>query len=219
MINQNMRTQPRTLLQILSQFILAFFGWRALGHPPAAPKYLMVGAHHTTSWDLPLTLLVLGALGIRMHWIGKDSMFRGPLGWFFRRLGGMPVNRRESTNFVQQIVDLYNGTDELAIAISPEGTRSKTSYWRTGFYFIAQGANLPIVLAYLDYPSRTGGIGPTLYPSGDLPGDLARIKRFYDGITGLHPERHGKIELRPQDEVDPGDDLAPSATDEPTNSD
>ncbi len=194
-----MRAQPRTMLQIISQFILALFGWKASGHVPTYPKYLLVGAHHTSGWDLPLTLLVLGALGIRMNWIGKDSIFNNPFGWFFRLLGGIPVNRRERTNFVQQVIDKYNEADELAIAIAPEGTRSKTEYWRTGFYYIAQGANIPVVLAYLDYPSRTGGIGPSIVPSGNLGNDLAKIKRFYDGVTGRHPDRHGKIELRPRE--------------------
>jgi 1-acyl-sn-glycerol-3-phosphate acyltransferase len=198
MLNQGLRTQPRTLLQIISQLILALFGWKAVGQKPHQSKYLIIGAHHTSGWDFPLTLLVSGAAGIPLHWIGKESLFRGPLGWFFRLLGGIPVNRHERTNFVQKVIERYNQSDELSIAISPEGTRQQTSHWRTGFYYIAHGAHIPILLAFLDYPSRTGGFGPLIHTSGDIVADLAKIAKYYEGVTGLHPEKQGRIELRPE---------------------
>lgn len=197
MIDQSLRTQPKTLLQYIAQFTLALFGWKAVGQKPPFKKYLMVGAHHTTNWDLPFGLLVMTALGVRVHWIAKDTVFKGPLGKLAYWFGGIPVNRRERTNFTQQIIEKFDEADELVIVISPEGTRSKTDYWRTGFYYIAHGANVPIVMAFLDYSSKTGGFGPSIKTSGDIEKDLEKMGRFYAGVRGKYPHNHGRIELKP----------------------
>jgi 1-acyl-sn-glycerol-3-phosphate acyltransferase len=204
MLNQVLRSQPRSPLQTLARWILGLFGWKAVGHKPPYDKFILIAAHHTSNWDLPLGLLVMAALGVRVQWIGKDSIFRPPFGKLFRKMGGIPVNRRARNNFTQQMVDLYAQSAELAVVISPEGTRSKTEYWRTGFYYIASGAQVPIVMAFLDYATRTGGIGPTLHPSGDIAADMERIRQYYDGVIGRFPEAHGRIELRPT-ETPPGE--------------
>ena len=136
------------------------------------------------------------ATGIRLYWVGKDTLFRGPIAGVLRRLGGIPVNRRSRSNFVQQMVNVFNERDRFIMAISPEGTRRKTGHWKTGFYYIALGANVPIALGFVDYEKKVVGIGPKLYPTGDIQADFIEIKNFYTTITGRHPELQGEIKLR-----------------------
>lgn len=163
---------------------------------PSMPKYVLVGAPHTSGLDLFFVILLMHATGIKLHWVGKDTLFRWPIEGVMRWLGGIPVNRRSKNNFVQQVVDTFNRFDELVIAISPEGTRSKTEYWRTGFYYIALGAGVPIAMGFIDYPEKVVGIGPTFYPSGDLHADFIQIQAFYAGKTGRRPGKKGEIKLR-----------------------
>lgn len=197
MINQNSQRRARTFIQRLAEFILSLAGWKLAGQRPPYDKYLLIGAHHTSSMDFPLTLLLCAGLGIRFKWIGKDTLFRPPFGWFARRLGGIPVNRRERTNFTGQVIEKYQQADQLVIAISPEGTRRQTPYWRTGFYYIARGARIPLVLAYMDYSTKTCGLGPTIWPTSNIQADLHKIAAFYERVQGRYPERQGRIELDP----------------------
>jgi 1-acyl-sn-glycerol-3-phosphate acyltransferase len=127
-----------------------------------------------------------------------------------RRLGGIPVVRSSRSNFVEQVVAMYNASDRLRIAISPEGTRSEAGYWKTGFYFIAQGAGVPIMLAYVDYPRKLVGIGPQLTPSGDIEADIQVLARFYADKTPRYPQRRGEVRVRPTDSGPTAvDDAAP----------
>lgn len=144
-------------------------------------------------------MLLSHAAGIKVHWVGKDTLFKRPFGGILRKLGGIPVNRRSRSNFVQQVVDVFNKQKELVVAIAPEGTRDNVPYWKTGFYYIALGAGVPIALGFIDYAERVVGIGPTLFPSGDIHADFEQIKTFYAGKVGKHPHRQGKIQLRPSD--------------------
>jgi 1-acyl-sn-glycerol-3-phosphate acyltransferase len=129
------------------------------------------------------------AFRIKIFWMGKDNLFRFPFGGLFKWLGGIPVNRRESTGLVAQTVRQFDENDNLIIVMAPEGTRSRTGHWRTGFYHMAQGAGVPIVLAYLDYERKAGGIGPVITPTGDIESDMREIRSFYSNITGKHPEK------------------------------
>jgi 1-acyl-sn-glycerol-3-phosphate acyltransferase len=158
-------------------------------------KYVLIGSPHTSNWDFPIALLLLRVLGIEGHWIAKHTVFRWPVGWLMRWLGGLPVDRTSSHNFVDQIVQLFEERERLVITIAPEGTRKRTAHWKTGFYYIALGAGIPIVLGYLDYPNKRGGLGPTIQPSGDLEADLDRMKEFYADKTGRHPGKMGEIAI------------------------
>ena len=149
---------------------------------------MLIGAPHTSNLDFFLMLFLIGISGLKLNWLGKDSLFRKPIGGIMRKLGGIPVNRRASTRFVDQMVAAFNENDELALVIAPEGTRSKTHYWKTGFYYIAVGAGVPIVFAYVDATRKTTGIGPVFMPTGDLQADFAQIKAFYDDKVGIHPD-------------------------------
>jgi 1-acyl-sn-glycerol-3-phosphate acyltransferase len=188
--------QTNSFFQILAKTILRLISWKLDVTLPPARKFVMVGAPHTSNLDLFYALLMTHASGINLHWIGKDSLFHWPLGGLMRWLGGIPVNRRSSNNFVQQIVDIYNQSDELVLAIAPEGTRGKADYWKTGFYYIAQGARVPIALGFIDYQERVVGIGPSLYPTGDIQADFVKLNGFYSGITGRHPEKQGEIRIQ-----------------------
>lgn len=140
-------------------------------------------------------LLLMAAEGIPIRFMGKDSLFRGPMGILMRSLGAIPVNRRERTSLVDQIAAQFDEYDELIIGISPEGTRKKASRWRTGFYYIALKAKVPIVMAYIDYENKVCGLGPSVKPSGDIQADLMIIQDFYSGIVGKNPHMQGEIVL------------------------
>ena len=188
--------QPiRPFTQLLAQFILRLITWKLEINIPAARKYVLIGAPHTSNWDFVYFMLLKYSTGIGFHWVGKDSLFRWPLNWLMRKLGGIPVNRSSKNNFVGQVVDAFNRMDDLVVAISPEGTRSNTHQWKTGFYYIALGAKVPIALGFIDYREKVVGIGPTLIPSGNIEADFSDIREFYAPFTGKHPARQGVVRI------------------------
>jgi len=187
--------QKSNLAQSIGRLILRLTGWRTEVIPPHTSRYVMIGAPHTSNWDFFAMLLLMTVERIPIRWMGKDSLFKWPLGIFMRSLGAIPVNRRENTNLVDQIVALFDENDELIIGLSPEGTRRKTSRWRTGFYYIALKANVPIVMAYVDYKHKVCGLGPSFKPTGDIQADFEIVRGFYTGIIGKKPHKQGEIEL------------------------
>jgi 1-acyl-sn-glycerol-3-phosphate acyltransferase len=182
-----------TFSQRLARRILKLFGWEATGAFPDLPKYVLVGAPHTSNWDFPLAMLLMYAGGVRFNWIGKDSLFRGPWAAFFRGMGGIPVKRGHNSNFVSQIVDALNRSTHMIIAIAPEGTRSLATRWKTGFYYMALGAGVPLVLGFVDYSRRQVGVGPVIYPSEDIEATFAELRAFYANKTGKFPHKQGEI--------------------------
>ena len=188
------------LTQRFAKAVLNFFGWRVDTIYPVEKKYILVGAHHTSNWDLPVALLFSMASGIKFNFLAKDEAFRGPFGGIMHILGGIPVNRRANTHFVDQIAKEFETREELVIVITPEGTRRKTEYWKTGFYYIALAAKVPVALGFLDYPRKQIGIGKMLMLSGDIEGDLEIIRAFYADKVGKFPGEHGEIRLRPSHE-------------------
>lgn len=174
------------LLRAGSLAWLRLAGWRIEGALAAdTPRCVLIAAPHTSNWDLPYTLMVAFCLRLRIRWLGKASLFRGPFGPVMRWLGGIPVDRSRNNNLVASAAAaIATATGPLQLVVPPEGTRGKTRHWKTGFYFIALQAQVPIVLAYIDYPRKTGGLGPLFVPTGDVEKDLLEIKRFYAGIRG-----------------------------------
>ncbi|PKO76389.1 MAG: glycerol acyltransferase [Betaproteobacteria bacterium HGW-Betaproteobacteria-15] len=174
---------------LLRGFSLAFLkmtGWTVEGSlPPQATRSVFIAAPHTSNWDLPYTLMVAFALRLNPYWMGKHSIFRAPFGGLMRWLGGIPVNRAQSSNLVAASAQAIAGADgPLQLIVPPEGTRSKTRYWKTGFYYIAQTARVPIVMAYMDYATKRSGLGPLFQPTGDIEADMAAIKAFYTPFKG-----------------------------------
>ncbi len=187
--------QRSTWAQSIARYILRSTGWQTEIISPLTSHYLMIGAPHTSNWDFFIMLLLMAAENIPVRWLGKDSLFRWPLGIFMRSMGAIPVNRRENTNLVDQIAAKFEEYDEIIIGLAPEGTRSKTAHWRTGFYYIALKAEVPIVMAYIDYQNKICGLGPSLKPTGDIQADFEIIQDFYAGIIGKHPHKQGEIKL------------------------
>jgi len=186
------------MLKIVSRYILSALGWQVDAQLPSEKKFVIIGAFHTSNWDFPLGILGLWAMGLKASWVGKHTLFRGPLGPIFKLLGGIPVDRTVHTGFIQRIAELYESRDQMALTIAAEGTRSKTEHWKTGFYHIATAANVPIALGYLDYGNKKLGVGATLYPCGDINKDFEIIREFYQDKTGLRPENQGPIALPPK---------------------
>ena len=175
-----------TLLRVFSIGFLKLTGWRVEGALPAhAARSVLIAAPHTSNWDLPYTLMVAFALRLNIRWMGKQSIFRAPFGGVMRWLGGIPVNREQSTNLVAASAKAIREADgPLQLIVPPEGTRSKTRYWKTGFYYIAREAQVPIVMAYMDYERKISGLGPLFEPTGDVEADMAAIKAFYAPFKG-----------------------------------
>lgn len=183
-----------------ARMCLALVGWRTVGPRPAEARYVLIAAPHTSNWDFPLMLFCGMALGVWPAWVGKHTLFRAPFGGLMRALGGIPIHRAASHNMVDQLASEFGVRERLALAMPPEGTRSFAPHWKSGFYYVATQAGVPIALGYLDYTRREGGIGAPLMPSGDLRADMDRIRAFYAGKEGRYPELQGPIRLPAEDE-------------------
>lgn len=184
------------MLSRLSMWILNTLGWTILAELPDLKKYVVIAAPHTSNWDFPLGILAAKALRMEPHWMGKHSLFRWPYGWFFRAIGGTPVLRNRGQNYIQQMADLFDRSERLVLALAPEGTRSKTDHWKTGFHYIARAANVPIVMAYLDFGNKQVGISKPFIPSDDIASDLDKIRGFYADRRGKNPKKEGVIGVR-----------------------
>ncbi|MFH1625111.1 MAG: lysophospholipid acyltransferase family protein, partial [Pseudomonadota bacterium] len=163
------------MLRVLSKFILRMFGWTVEKDLPLKERYVLVGAPHTSNWDLPLAILGMLAMGLRFSLVAKHTLFKWPIGPLFKAIGGIPIDRRIRTGFVDKMVELFTHREKLILAIIPEGTRSKTPYWKTGFYFIAVKAHVPIALGYLDYGEKKVGVGKLIWPTGSIEKDIEEI--------------------------------------------
>lgn len=180
-----------TALRWFSKHILRLLGWTLTGSMPAnTPKSVVIAAPHTSNWDFPYTLMVAFALGLNIQWMGKKQLFRWPFGHLMRWLGGIAVDRSQSTNMVAaSVATLQSSPHELHLVVPPEGTRSQSRHWKTGFYYIALGAQVPIVLGYMDFAEKKSGLGPALSPTGDIDADMAQIKAFYAAFKGKNPDQ------------------------------
>ncbi len=173
--------------------LLGLFGWRVDVILPPGPKCVIAVYPHTSNWDFVVGYLAKLAAGVPVHFIGKDELFRGPFAAVLRRMGGIPVNRREHTGVVAQLAREFERRPWMWLAIAPEGTRSYVDHWKSGFYRVALAAKVPIGLAFIDYRSRTVGLTAYLEPTGDEEADLGRIRAAYAGKTGKRPERAGEV--------------------------
>lgn len=175
-----------TLLRCFSLLWLRLTGWTVDGAlPPGVTKCVLIAAPHTSNWDLPMTLMVGFKLKLQMYWMGKASIFRPPFGTVMRWLGGIAVRRETSNNLVAASAAAIRDADHpICLVVPPEGTRGKVRQWKTGFYYIALEAQVPIVMAYMDYHTKRSGLGPVLVPTGDIEKDMATVKAFYAPIKG-----------------------------------
>ncbi len=180
-----------TVLRAFSLTFLKLTGWQVQGTlPPGAEKSVLIAAPHTSNWDLPYTLMVAFALRLTPYWMGKAQIFRFPFRGVMMWLGGLPVDRSQVNNLVAaSVTAMGEANGPLQLIVPPEGTRGKTRYWKTGFYYIALGAQVPIVMAYMDYEKKISGLGPIFQPTGDIDADMARIKAFYAPFKGKNADQ------------------------------
>ncbi|MEA3559071.1 MAG: lysophospholipid acyltransferase family protein [Candidatus Thermoplasmatota archaeon] len=177
----------RPFLKWCSRALLKLTGWKIDDFRNGEKKLIAIAAPHTSNWDFPFFISYAFALDFKSYWMGKHTLFKKPFRGFFRFLGGLPIDRTKRANTVGQIVSHFSNLDELAVTIAPEGTRKAVERWKTGFYYMAVGANVPIALCFLDYKKKIGGIGKMLYPTGDIDRDLIEIMGFYRDVTPRYP--------------------------------
>ena len=177
------------IFHFLALFMMRLLGWHVDGKLPDLPKFILIGAPHTSNWDFVLFLGVIFTLRANVRFMGKSEIFRFPIGWFFRYCGGVPVDRSKSTGLVEQMVKASKESEHFILTIAPEGTRHQVSEWKRGFYHIARGAELPIVIAIVDGKHKTVRVGQIFYPTEDMEADMKTIKGFFEGITGINARR------------------------------
>jgi 1-acyl-sn-glycerol-3-phosphate acyltransferase len=188
----------RNVLQVLAIIVLRIFGWRRAGCVPDSPKFVMIAAPHTSNWDFPVGLAIMLAFKVKMYWLGKGPIFKWPFGTFFKWLGGIPVNRSRSGDVVAQTIQAFKEQPRMIMVVAPEGTRKRANHWKTGFYYIATGANVPIVMGFIDYVRKEGGFGPTLMPTGNIEADMEKIRAFYGNITAKMPDKSTPVMISPR---------------------
>ena len=183
---------PGPVARMVRRLLLAMYrgrGWRALGQVPEPRRFILIAAPHTSNWDFVNFLGLTADLGLRAHFMGKLSLFKWPLGGFMKQMGGVPVDRRGGGNVVEQMVAEFARRAEFMLTVAPEGTRGRTTKWRTGFYQIALAAKVPMVVGFMDYGTKTGGLGPLIWPSGDFRADMLKVLEVYRTCIPKIPER------------------------------
>ena len=177
-------------LSAFSRWVLRLWGFRVIGPIPtdAQKKWLLTTAPHTSNWDFVLCVIVRSAVELKVNYVAKESLFKAPHGWFFSWLGGYPVKRAKNQHYVETIADLYRQLDEFRLLIMPEGTRKKVDKFRTGFYYIALSANIPLILFTLDWGNRVVSFAEPFWPTGDVEKDMAFIYSHFRGVRGRVPE-------------------------------
>lgn len=183
------------LLRGPARLILKLMGWKLLDLPQRPAKAVVIAYPHTSNWDFPVTLLALAALPYSAQWVGKDTMFRGILGPVMRALGGVAVNRRERTGFVERLADEFRQRESFHLIMATEGTRGLQAGWKSGFYRIARAAGVPVVMAVVDYGKREVGLLASIMLCGNEDTDMAYIAACYAGRRGYHHHNASPIRL------------------------
>lgn len=174
----------------ISTRILDLLGWKITGHYPGEiKKFIIIVMPHTSNWDFPLGILLRSRFKADIKFLGKKELFRPPLGGLFRWLGGYPVDRSRKGRLVDEVADIFSREETFALTIAPEGTRRKVDKLKTGFYYIALKAGVPIVMIQFDYRRREVLIREPFYPTGNKEADFAVILDFFKSASGKHPER------------------------------
>lgn len=177
-------------MKAITKFIYhTLFGWKTIGvFPTDIKKYIIIGAPHTHWQDFLLGLAMKIIQKIPLKFIGKASLFKPPFGYFFKALGGTPIDRSKSENRVDAIINLFDSHEEFILALSPEGTRKRVDTWKTGFYHIAKGADVPIVMMTFDFGKKQVKVSEPYYLTDNMEDDMKFIYEFYKGVKGRIPE-------------------------------
>jgi 1-acyl-sn-glycerol-3-phosphate acyltransferase len=183
----------------LARCWLFLMRWSIVHQGPVPDRCVVIAAPHTSNWDFPVTMAMAEVEKVPMKWLGKAQMFNKVLGPLFRAMGGISVERSSPQGLVGDLAAEFGRHEHLALVVPAEGTRDAVEYWKSGFYRIAQMADVPIVCAYVDKATRSGGFGPVITPSGDVRADMDLIRAFYADKTGLKPGRFNVPRLREED--------------------
>ena len=175
-------------------------GWEFKGELPPQGKFILVCEPHTSNWDFIHLLGVMFILRIKISWLGKHTLFKKPFGGIMKWLGGIPIDRRSTHGVVDQIADHFAANENLIIALAPSGTRTKRDHWKSGFYHMGFKAQVPLLLGYVNFATKTAGTGPAFIPSGDIKKDMDFIRDFYVDIRGDHPQLESDIILKEEQE-------------------
>lgn len=189
---------------LLARLYWTLSRWRLVTSPAPTRPTVLIGAPHTSNWDFVLMLAISWRLGIDVRWLGKDSLFHGWRGPVMRRLGGIPVDRRNPQSVVADVVARIRGGEVFGLVVTPEGTRGSGSHWKSGFYRIARDTGMPVTLGYVDRTTMTTGLGVTLDLTGDVAADMDRIRAFYADKAGLRPHLRTEPRLRDEDGTSAG---------------
>ena len=177
----------------LAKFIYyKILGWNVVGNVSASKetvkKAVIIAVPHTSWHDFHIGVLLRKVIGLKTNFVGKKELFVGPLGWYLRAIGGAPIDRHSKENKVDIIANLFKNHDEFRMALAPEGTRKKVGQWRTGFYYIAKKANVPIIMFTLDFANKQNKISKPFYPTDDKEADFKFMHQFFEGVVGKIPE-------------------------------
>lgn len=184
------------MLSRIASFILRLIGWRTVYIAPPGSKGVITVYPHTSNWDFPLGMLFRFEYKLLIHWAAKDSLFCWPQRKLFLRLGGVPINRRERTGLIAQLVAEFEQNESFLICITPEGTRAKTDHWKSGFYRLALAANVPVGLGFIDFRTKRLGVERWVTLSGDEETDLETFRAYYADKTAFAPEKAGDIRFK-----------------------
>ena len=184
----------------LARCCLWLAGWKVVGELPPDKKFVLVGAHHTSNWDLLFGLCGIFIFRLKASWMGKDVLFKWPLGIIMRSLGGIAIDRSSHHGVVEETAEQFKNAEKLVILIAADGTRKKMECWKSGFYWIAHKAQVPIVCAYLDYARKQACIGLSFTPTGNVKQDMDRIRDFYKNIKGRKPEKQTPVHLHDEED-------------------
>ncbi len=183
--------------RLLARCWLFLWRWELVAPSSSLPdRCVMIAAPHTTNWDFPIMLALTKASGVDVKWLGKASLFRGPMGLLMRRLGGISVDRRAAGGMVAALAGEFAARERMVLIVPAEGTRSQTHCWKSGFYHIARQANVPVVCGFVDGSTRSGGLGPVVHLTGDIARDMDEFRAFYAGKTGLRAGRETPVRLK-----------------------
>jgi 1-acyl-sn-glycerol-3-phosphate acyltransferase len=181
----------------LAKLLFRLSGWKTEGsvHQPA--RFVVIAAPHTSNWDAVIMVTAAYIFRVKLAWFLKDAAFFFPLGPIVRYFGGIPIDRTARRNVVGQAVERFQQSERLILAVPPEATRKKSAFWKTGFYHIARGAGVPIVLGYVDYRRKVAGLGPAFMPSGNIEADFRVFEQFYSAVTPRFPAQRGTVAVDP----------------------
>ncbi|MDA9091022.1 lysophospholipid acyltransferase family protein [Porticoccaceae bacterium] len=179
------------ILRVISRIILKIIRWRVVGSIPTDQrKYVLIVAPHTSNWDFVLFVLAVSVLRLKPSVLIKSTLFIGPLGWFLRYCGAIPVNRSQANSLVSYIASIYQEHEDFVLIVTPEGTRSPNANWKRGFHHVATAAQVPILIVYVDSVIKTIGIEGVMEPTDDIEGDIIKLKNFFDTKSGLKPKNY-----------------------------